>query len=210
MFELTVALKYLLPRWRQLSVSIISFISILVISLVVWLILVFFSVTNGLEENWIGKLVTMTAPVRVMPTEAYFKSYYYQVDSISQKSGFTYKSLRDKTATSQADPYDPSIDDAIPEEWPKPDRDANYRVKDFVQLLLQATHQLKLEVTPFETSMGTLHLNLVRGNTKTVQTQNAFLSSLDPENTVVPQTGEIPKRGNAEGLLLPKSFREGG
>ena len=49
MYELSVARKYLVPRWRQLSVSVISVISVLVIALVVWLIVVFFSVTNGLE-----------------------------------------------------------------------------------------------------------------------------------------------------------------
>ncbi|MBT3579060.1 MAG: hypothetical protein HN501_03615, partial [Waddliaceae bacterium] len=47
MFEFSVAYKYLIPRRRQLSVSIITIISTLVISVVVWLILVFFSVTTG-------------------------------------------------------------------------------------------------------------------------------------------------------------------
>ena len=60
MYELSVARKYLIPRWRQLSVSIISLISILVIALVVWLIVVFFSVKDGLENGWIEKLVALT------------------------------------------------------------------------------------------------------------------------------------------------------
>ncbi|MCP5507549.1 MAG: ABC transporter permease, partial [Chlamydiales bacterium] len=86
MFELSVALKYLTPRWKQLSVSIISLISILVISLVVWLIVVFFSVAYGLEKGWTHKLIAMTAPVRITPTEDYYHSYYYQIDSISANS----------------------------------------------------------------------------------------------------------------------------
>ena len=71
MFELSVATKYLIPKWRQLSVSIISLISIAVIAVVVWLIVVFFSVTYGLEKSWIHKLVALTAPVRITPTEEY-------------------------------------------------------------------------------------------------------------------------------------------
>src|ERR1700733_3854149 len=103
MFELSVACKYLLPRWRQLSVSIISIISILVISLVVWLIVVFFSVTNGLEQSWIQKLISLTAPVRLTPTEAYYNSYYYQIDTISAASEYTPKSISEKLAARLAD-----------------------------------------------------------------------------------------------------------
>ena len=114
MFELSVALKYLTPRWRQLSVSIISLISILVISLVVWLIVVFFSVTNGLEKGWIQKLTALTAPVRVTPTQAYYDSYYYQVDGISANSDYTLKSLSEKLQASETDPYDPNMDEEAP------------------------------------------------------------------------------------------------
>src|ERR1700704_6021378 len=96
MFELSVALKYLIPRRRQLSVSIISLISVLVIALVVWLIVVFFSVTNGLEKNWIQKLTALTAPLRITPTEAYYNSYYYQIDSISDASQYNPKTIREK------------------------------------------------------------------------------------------------------------------
>ena len=95
MFEFSVACKYLIPRRRQLSVSIISLVSILVISLVVWLIIVFFSVTDGLEKNWIQKLTALTAPIRVTPTPAYYQSYYYQVDSISENSDYLLKTIEE-------------------------------------------------------------------------------------------------------------------
>lgn len=93
MFELSVACKYLIPRRRQLSVSIISLISVLVIALVVWLIVVFFSVTDGLEKSWVQKLTALTAPVRLTPTDAYYHSYYYQADSISEASNFSPRQL---------------------------------------------------------------------------------------------------------------------
>src|SRR5215471_16960580 len=114
MFELSIAFKYLTPRWRQLSVSIISLISILVIALVVWLIVVFFSVTYGLERNWIDRLIALTAPVRILPTDAYYNSYYYRVDSISSASGYAQKSIGEKLQAAKSDPYDPYQDEELP------------------------------------------------------------------------------------------------
>src|SRR3982074_1756880 len=95
-FEFSVAFKYLIPRRRQLSVSIISLVSVLVISLVVWLSVVFLSVTEGMEKKWLDELTTLNSPLKVRPKEAYFNSYYYLVDSISQKSNYTLKSLGEK------------------------------------------------------------------------------------------------------------------
>jgi lipoprotein-releasing system permease protein len=89
LFELSIAWKYLLPKRGQLSVALISLISITVISLVVWLILVFFSITQGLEKGWIDKLISVTAPVRITPTDAYFNSYYHQIDFLSRASDYS-------------------------------------------------------------------------------------------------------------------------
>ena len=127
MYELSVARKYLIPRWRQLSVSIISLISILVIALVVWLIVVFFSVKDGLENGWIEKLVALTAPVRITPTDKYYESYYYLADSISSGSNYSSKSIREKSQTENVDPYDPNIDEEIPAHWPKPEQGSLHR-----------------------------------------------------------------------------------
>ncbi len=113
-FELSVACKYLIPRRRQISVSIISLISILVIALVVWLIVVFFSVTDGLEKNWVGKLTSLTAPVRITPTEAYYNSYYYLVDGISDTSGYSNRTIGEKLDAENTDPYDPEFDQEVP------------------------------------------------------------------------------------------------
>jgi len=52
LFELSIARKYLLPRKRQISLSLISIMSVGVISLVVWLVLVFLSVIAGIEKGW--------------------------------------------------------------------------------------------------------------------------------------------------------------
>lgn len=197
MFELSVALKYLTPRWRQLSVSIISLISILVISLVVWLIVVFFSVTNGLEKSWIQKLIAMTAPVRVTPTPAYYRSYYYQVDSIASGSDYTLKTIGEKLKAKKADPYNPDADEEVPSNWSKPDLDPSGKLKDLASLAVSTINSTPgLKARDFELTASNLKLRLLRrmhegrpfANKGEPQQSQAFLSqavylgSLDPEN----------------------------
>jgi lipoprotein-releasing system permease protein len=197
MFELSVARKYLTPRWRQLSVSIISLISMIVIALVVWLIVVFFSVTNGLEKSWIDKLIALTAPVRVTPTDAYYRSFYYQVDSISADSDYNLKNIKEKLKSLSSNPYDPNSDEEIPFSWPKPDLDAKGNVKDIVKLAFQAIQNTpNLKAKDFEMTGGNLNLRLLRNvapqssmrsfpsasTTISVLTQPAYFGSFDPDN----------------------------
>lgn len=201
MFELSVAGKYLTPKWRQLSVSIISLISILVIALVVWLIVVFFSVTNGLEKSWIEKLVALTAPVRITPTEDYYNSYYYLADSISATSDYTLKSIGEKYSASTPDPYDPQVDEELPITWPKPDLNKDGQLKDLVKLAYEAIDSLNgdVQAKDFEMTGGHLNLQLVRHRTVDVVSpvnqpnafttatlsQAAYLSSFDPSNQLL-------------------------
>lgn len=203
MFELSVAFKYLRPRWRQLSVSIISMISILVIALVVWLIVVFFSVTNGLEKMWINKLIALTAPVRVIPTQAYYNSYYYQIDSISSSSDYTLKSIGEKLESPTSNAYDAQSDEEIPKAWPKPILNEDGSLKDLVKDAFQAIHQLKgipgISASDFEMTVSNIRLRLLRriqpstpsfdsSYSQAFLSQAAYLGSLDPFNPILPQT----------------------
>lgn len=203
MFELSVACKYLIPRRRQLSVSIISLISILVISLVVWLIVVFFSVTDGLEKSWVQKLTALTAPVRIMPKEAYYQSYYYNIDSISESSGYTPKTIGEKRSSSLTNPYDPDIDEETPAYWPAPDRDANGELKDLVKLVYQSVDDLKgvpgLKAQDFELSFSHLYLQLTRdlstlpysrqaGSTRSALNYPTYLGQFEANNVKLNQT----------------------
>lgn len=199
MYELSVALKYLTPRWRQLSVSIISLISILVIALVVWLIVVFFSVTNGLERSWIQKLVSMTAPMRIIPTDAYYNSYYYQIDSISEASNYTLKSIGEKRSAEIGDPYNPEVDPEVPGQWIK-----ETPFKDPVKELFLILNSVPgLSATDFETTVANLQLRMLKKDkqnqwVESQLSQAAYLSSQD-ENL-------LPE----DGVLLPKAFKEAG
>ena len=189
MFELSVAIKYLTPRWRQLSVSIISLISILVIALVVWLVVVFFSVTSGLTNSWIDKMIALTAPVRITPTEEYYNSYYYNVDSISGNSSYQLQSLREKLVQPITDPYNPMEDEEIPSDWPAADRDASQKTKDLVKLVFSSVASLdakfqKPSASVFEATSAQLRL-FIEKNGRSLIEQTLFLGSYDPENTLL-------------------------
>jgi len=180
-FELTVALKYLVPRWKQLSVSIISLISILVISLVVWLVVLFLSVTEGIEKKWVDELVALNAPVRMAPTEAYYRSYYHQIDSLSYDSNYTSKTIGEKLAASSTDPYDPSFDMELLYDFPPPDRHPDGRLKDPVKEGYEAVRSLQYKgISPreYEVNFGNLRLQLLREGHSSEDLQQTFLTQV--------------------------------
>ena len=209
-FELTVALKYLIPKWRQLSVSIISLISVLVISLVVWLVVLFLSVTEGIERKWIEELVALNAPVRMTPTEAYYRSYYYEIDNLSLDSNYTTKTIGEKLASVQSDPYDPRFDQELTYDFPPPDRYEDGRLKDIVKEGYDAVKALPFNgVRPqeYEVSFGNLRLQMLRdgparGEVKqTFVTQVSYIASHDGENRRVNQMIIPPTAGDYNNLL---------
>lgn len=216
MYELTVAFKYLLPRWRQLSVSIISLISIIVIALVVWLIVVFFSVTHGLEKTWIQKLVAVTAPVRVIPNTNYYKSYYYLIDGISSSSNYSLKTISEKLQAAATDPYDPEYDEEIPKGWLPPQKDEEGRHKDIVKETFAAIQTLKnidaLSAHEYEVAYADLTLNL-QGQPDSAITQPSYITTLDPDNpalSIALMKGADLASNPHDGILLPKLYKDSG
>ncbi len=182
MFEFSLAFKYLLPRKKQLSVTLISLMSVVVISVVVWLLLVFLSITEGLEQGWLSKLTNLNAPVRVNPTQAYFSSYYYNIDNYSQNSNFHTKSLGQKLFTQRSDPFDPAIDMHVSHLLPTPDRKQDGSLKDPVKSLFHVLNQLKssfpgLTFQEYEVSGASLRLELARGP-KGEGNQHSFLNQV--------------------------------
>lgn len=193
MFELSVALKYLTPRWRQLSVSIITTISILVIALVVWLVIVFFSVTQGLEKSWIQKLIALTAPIRITPTDAYYHSYYYQVDGISAASNYTLKTIGEKLQATTSDPYDTDSDSELPSQWSTPDKNKDGSLKDFAKQAFHAIHAIPIAgitAHDFEMAASNLRLRLLRTGShhnvsQSFLNQATYLGSFDNGNATL-------------------------
>lgn len=190
MFEFSIVRKYLLPRRRQLSVSLISLMSVGVISLVVWLVLVFLSVTSGIEENWLNKLTSVSSPLRITPTEEYYRSYYAQVDALSHQSNYSSKTIGEKRFSTVSDPFDPMIDRELPPLFPAKDLDRYGNLKDPVTLLFSALDEMKTNVPSlsfgdYEMSGALMKINIKRYSPSpyaTTITQASYLLSPATEN----------------------------
>lgn len=211
--------------------TLIALMSVGVISLVVWLIVLFLSVTDGIENTWLEKLTSLHAPVRVTPTSAYFSSYHYLSDTISQKAHYTPRTLGEKVV--QGDLYDPRIDEAIPGWWPA-------KEKDPVQTAHQILSALNLSFQEFELGGAVLRLQLIRpsatgGVSHQFVTQASYLASFADESPVmkkllVPPTPQdleqpdfketpfwvhqighklvLPRLPWGQGILIAKQFQE--
>jgi lipoprotein-releasing system permease protein len=184
MFELTVALRYLIPKKKSLSTALISLLSVFVISLVVWLVLVFLSVTTGIERNWLQKLTSLHAPLRLTPTEHYYSSYFYQSDSLSAASGYTLKTIGEKAEAAASDPYSDHMDAQIPLYWPSPDRHSDGTIRDLVKETIALLNDLHLSYQDYEISGALMKLSLSRptgvaGAGATLSQMSYLLSFMD-------------------------------
>ncbi|MES2272726.1 MAG: FtsX-like permease family protein [Chlamydiota bacterium] len=189
MFEFKVAYKYLIPRKKSLSTALISLMSVLVISLVVWLVVVFLSVTTGIEKNWLRKLTSLHAPLRLTPTELYYSSYYYQIDRLAAASNYTLKTIGEKQASSITDPYAVDGDPEIPIYWPGPDLGLDRHLRDPVKTLYAELASLQKEFPDvafqdYEIGGALLRLkiNSKAGGGPSYLSQMSYLLSLTEEN----------------------------
>jgi ABC-type lipoprotein release transport system permease subunit len=177
--------------------------SVGVISLVVWLVVVFLSVTTGIEKNWLSKLTALHAPLRISPTDLYYKSYYYQIDGLSAASQYTLKTLGEKAKSSITDPYSVEMDAEIPSYWPQSDG------VDPVKIAFQELQALGLPFQDYEISGALLRINRGAGSVVSQMSyllsypeKNPKFSSLILESTPT-ENSEIP-------VLLPKNYKDSG
>lgn len=167
MFEFSFVKKYLTPKRKQLSVSLIALLSVLVITLVVWLVVIFLSVTEGIERNWLKKLTTLNAPVRIQPTSEYFSSYYYNVDRYSAASNYLSKTIGQKARALLSNPYDPDFDESLPPYVKRPEYDEKGELRDPVKQAVTVLKEFQRTNPGFafqdmEMSGALLHLDLIR------------------------------------------------
>ncbi len=216
LFELQVALKYLVPRKKALSTALISALSVFVISLVIWLVLVFLSVTSGMERNWLKKLTSLHAPIRIAPTEAYYGSYYYQIDSLSAASGFAPKTIGEKSEALLADPYSPESDPEIPPHWIPSDKLSDGTLLDPVKTAYRTLEQLQenipgLAFQDYEISGALFRVGLSNGSSLS---QMTYLLSMNDKNPHLASLLMGPPASFEENsdapVFLPKSYRETG
>ncbi|WP_375793424.1 FtsX-like permease family protein [Chlamydia sp. 12-01] len=192
--ELLIAFKYLIPRKKRLSSAIVSLFSIGIISLVTWLSIVFISVIYGLEQRWIHDLSQLHSPVKILPSSAYYDSYYYQIDRHADLSQYTTKTIGEKLSSSFADPYDPDIDYSLPENFPTPDKTADGDIKDPVKIAFESLtpylNQNQAQLLEFEEGIGYVQMdritNLNKSNSRTFSQFVAYSSDKVYQNRVLP------------------------
>lgn len=183
--------------------------SILVISLVVWLVLIFLSVTAGIEKNWLKKLTSLHAPLRISPTPDYTTSYFYQIDGLSAASHYTYKTIGEKALTALSDPYSVELDSELPPYWSKADRLDNGQLRDPVKIAYRELDNLHLTYQDYEISGALLRLHREGGG---ILSQMSYLLSLPEQNPQFPSliVESGPITGPETAVLLPKNFRDSG
>ncbi len=191
--------------------SLIALMSVAVISLVVWLVLIFLSVTEGIEKNWLQKLTSLNAPIRLTPTPYYERSYYHHIDSISSASGYTLKSLHEKLLAEVSDPYNPEEDQEIPSFWPKPDLSKEGTLKDPVKLAFQCIQSLKtsypdLVAQDYEVTGALLKLKLIRANPNSLGSHQDHGQSFLTQMSYVASFSE--QSPFLHSLLLPPSVED--
>lgn len=220
MFEFNIIKRYLLPRRKQLSLSLVGLMSVFVISLVVWLLILFLSVTEGIETTWLKRLTALNGPVRIIPTEAYYNSYYYQVDSLSSNSNYTYKSIRDKLLSKDSDPYNPDFDETLPiylpEKLENEKGQALDLVKDLFATLSSLQDQQKIShFQEYETAGCMLKLGLLRQTgpfnnnlDQTFISQASYVTSLAESSSAFHDLIMSPRPTDLNNLLFLSSFGE--
>lgn len=67
MFELAILRSLLWPRRGGRGSATLALLASFVIALVVWLVVAFFSVTEGLENNWVKRVVALHGVIRIFP-----------------------------------------------------------------------------------------------------------------------------------------------
>ena len=189
MFEFSFAKKYLIPSKKKLSVSLISLLSCLVISLVVWLLLLFLSVTEGIEQRWLTKMTAVNAPIRIVPTEKYYNSHYYLIDRLSQSSNYATKSIYEKLHASATNPHNPQFDEAPPSYWPQALLDDSGSSIDLIKTAFRETQKATpkhSQVNDYQVTAGMIRLNLVRELQNSIDesfvTQASYITALPESN----------------------------
>lgn len=197
--------------------TLIALMSVGVISLVVWLIVLFLSVTEGIERSWLEKLTSLNAPVKITPTPKYYSSYYYLADSISSSSNYAARSLKEKII-GPSDPHNPEVDETIPAYWAEPEKNPDGSLRDPVKIAYGILSEMKkshpdLAFQDFEISGAMLRVEMVRpspmgGDSHSFLTQASYLASFPDQNPYIKNLLIPPTAKDINNLLLSSAFKE--
>lgn len=155
------------------------------IAVVLWLLLVFVSITQSIEHQWLSKMTALSAPLRIKPSQAYLNSYFYLIDQYCEASNYKSKTFQEKLSAITSDPFNPELDENIA-HLPMPHRASDGNLIDPVKSLqnILSFYRKKegLRFHEFALSAGALHLNLKKQGQAQTLNQVLYLSSFNPES----------------------------
>ncbi len=189
MYELKTALSYLVPRKGQLSISVVGSIAILVILAIVWLVLVFFSTTEGFERRWSEKITSILGPIQVVPATDYFDSPFYQIDLFSEKTDRSPQRLSTKLSS-------PTIPYALDEDPPLPTKLAAWHKEHETEShpIFTLSQKLDAEKIPWRSFESTVsHLSIPTLQSAPHQTLSQYASLLGLSSLNVEKIDLIPE-----------------
>lgn len=147
LFELTTALRFLRPSRQEFARSLIAILSFGVIATISWLVIVFYSVTEGLEQRWVNQLIQFTGSVRIQPTSLYFQSYEFLSDSYSSSSNYATQPLAFHLQHT-ADPYQPDYDPPLPHHLERERPQNRQRALSYLLPLLRSANYTQVLSSP--------------------------------------------------------------
>ncbi len=115
-FEISTALSYVLPKKHHFYIGFIGLLASFAISAIVWVILVFFSVTGRFEERWSEKIELLLGPLQIKPTEKYFVLPESRLDEFSFEAGYAHRRLAALQQNRQV-VWDPIVDKPLEEPY---------------------------------------------------------------------------------------------
>jgi len=211
MFEFSIALRYLIPNRKQKSLSFVALLASLVIAVVLWLLIVFVSITQSIEHQWLSKMTALSAPLRIKATKAYYDSYYYLVDQHAEASNYALKSMGEKLRAPLSDPFNPDVDENIA-HLPLPHRETNGQlidpIKRLVHILEDFRQNSQLTYEEFVLSAGALHLNLKKEGAPQTLNQILYLTNYTPSSLQKGHLIESWDRDDLNHLLKNQTLQE--
>ncbi|MFZ4098968.1 MAG: ABC transporter permease [Chlamydiia bacterium] len=210
-FELKLLQSLFHPRAGRRSNALLALLAMGVIALVVWLVLVFFSVTEGLEVGWVQRLTALHGAVRITPTQEYAKSYAYQVETWSGITQGHHRSILEVWQDPR-DTWDPEEDPELPADL-EAMRQAG--MPSPILALKEALHCVEQEGIPIEAHpyQGAPGMLLLATRTSTMQ-QPVLLASWDTLPSAVKRLGasgtDLEHLDLKTGALFPKAFSDAG
>lgn len=200
MYELSIALSYLLPRRGQISASVVGLLSVLVVLATSWLILVFFSTTEGIESRWSQKISGTLGSVHVTPSSSYFAYPSSRADLYLPDAHFAYQrlSILWKKRYMNVDDFSRMPSDLV--AWYEQHKGEEYPLRKLTRLL----DERKIQWGFFESAVGHLTVHCSGQPGKSIHQYSSVLG-VDSLSSRFPLVTEMNPQELERGIALFRS-----